>query len=153
MPSAANSPERAYDQITTIVGNIKSRSTRMSADIVAVLNVEGRDVLNLYESLGAYRAKLITLAATPNLNAYVKTIYSDNAADLVADWNAFKTQLDAFIVLIDANYPKSSGYWNVVTTAAGVPTWVLLRNLLTAPQLTGLRTQLDALATAANAIA
>jgi hypothetical protein len=153
MPSVSNSPAKAYDQITDIVQQIRMRATRMSQDIQNTLPVEGRDVLHFYESLGGYRVKLQTLTAVPHLNAYVQDIYGDGAADLIADYNAFRTQLDAFVSLVDANYPKSSGFWNVVQTSAGVVTWAQLTTLLTAPQRTGLVNALSNLATAAAPIA
>lgn len=153
MPAVLNSPAKAYDQITEIVQQIRVRATRMSQDIQNALPVEGRDVLHFYESLGAYRAKLQALVAVPHLNAYVQNIYGDGTANLIADYNTFKTEIDDFIALVDANYPKSSGFWHIVQTASGVVTWTQLTVLLTAPQRTGLVNALSDLATAAAPIA
>ena len=132
----------AWSAIRNAAFVVKREAERLSVDSAAG-NVEAVRVLQFTAMLSDQNDKFARYTLVPGLVAYVREQISDPAIDIVAEYNAMLTQINATKNWIAANFPKdASGY--LLYHQLGADSRIVQRTLAPA-QTAGLRTQLTAL--------
>lgn len=133
---------RAWDAMRSFAGEVKSSSQQLR-DTSAATTIGANLIITYLRELVAARSVLVTIAATPGLEAYARSQISDPTLDLAASWTAMRNAIDSTITWIRTNFPKDgSGYLLYETLDAN---GVLQIRTLTPATTAGLRTTLDAL--------
>jgi hypothetical protein len=106
----------------------------------------GLQVVQQYvDNLATSKEQLDRWTAVPNLLQYVRDQINSPTYDLVADYNAMKTQITATTSWIATNFPNDGSANKYLLYVSLGPTGHPIYRTLTTAQLAGLRTQLDAL--------
>lgn len=128
--------------VRSFAATVKREAEALRASSL-VGSVGSSAILGWMTRLADYRAELVRYAATPGLAAYAQAQINDPALDIVAEWNAMRTQMDAARDWAIANFPKDGSNW-LLASQLNVHGRTMDRQFSTA-SLAAFRTQLDAL--------
>lgn len=99
-------------------------------------------ITDLWQLLKVERTGLVSAAAMPGIGVYAQNQVNDATYDVVAEFNAMVTAIDAATAWIEGNFPKDgSGF--LLAHSFG-PSSIAARSFASA-SLAGLKTQLDAI--------
>lgn len=134
---------QAWESAQEIARNMKTATLNQKNTTVAG-SVNGSFVLNFERELRSYRDRLDAIAALPGIGNYVTSLPDTPPGYVVAnEFSAMRTQLQATIDWIRANFPRDS-----TNTFLSERSWAaegLTERTFTPAQLVNYRTQLDAL--------
>jgi hypothetical protein len=130
--------ETAWVNLRASAGRMKATASSYSA----ASSLTRKQVLDFGNALADYLAQFNSYTAVPGLGAYAKTQVNDPNLDIAAEYNTMRTQLQATQDWIVANFPATGGELRVYTFDVNKR---FADVLLTAPQLSSFKTQLNAL--------
>jgi hypothetical protein len=141
-PGASNyTTAKALDKLVEIAAQIRSSAVTLNSMTAAGDTLYSAIQTRLVSWI-TLRSQMQALAATPGLAAYATAQYSGQGIDIVAEYTAMMTAIDAVDSWIDTNLPKdASNYELQYQRVAGVRT----ERTFTPAQTAGLRTQLAGL--------
>lgn len=139
--SAVVTLEDAFRQLRDIAANVKALSLNIRAQSLTGL-LSAPVIQNYMAGLKSFRSRMSALAGTTGLPAYAQAQLG-NSIDIIAEYNAMISALDATVTWVAANLPKDgSNYLLSIQIAADGAT---TDRVFTSANLSGFRTQIDAL--------
>jgi hypothetical protein len=130
--------ETAWNGLRACAGRMKATASAFSA----AASITRRQVLDFANALADYLALFNSYTAVPGLQAYAKTQVNDPNMDIAAEYTTMKAQLQATQDWVVNNFPATAGELRVYTFDVNKR---YADVLLTAPQLSSFKTQINAL--------
>lgn len=121
---------------------IKSSATALKQRTAAG-QVSAYEILDFAKNVGSWKARLLSAATVPGIAQYVKNQLDDQTIDIVADFNAMLSALDACLSYLINSIPQDASNYLLVAKI-GLSGDLVYRQL-SSGETSGLRTQLDTL--------
>lgn len=137
----------ALNELMTIAVDIKARSVEVRDFTANNANTSAAVITSYLMFLVVSRDRLNVLKTTPGLAAYARAQYDDQSYDIVAEYQALFTQLEATIDWMVAAIPKDANGYALLIKYADTGQTV---RTFTSAALANLRTQIDALVATIN---
>ena len=141
---------KIYSEIQTRMIRLDNEATEFAATIANLGggSLSANAITSVFTRLGSYADFFSTAASTPGLAAYAQDQQSDPAYDIAAEFTAVQNAIDNALTWINDNFPKDPTNTYILKDELNLVDKAVITRTFTQAQLSGLQTQLEAIAAA-----
>ncbi len=135
-------PERGYERAKQTATGLRRFCNNLSSELAAGGN--SKQILGVVDSLVSFKDNLNDVKSIPGMAAYAQEQENDGAYDVIAEFTALLSLIDAAILEVVNTFPTNGSGFLLAETIN--PNGTREPRIFTGAQLSGIRTVLDAVA-------